>query len=167
MSYMIPHTVTYASAIKYAGDGSTVTFDLRTLASLVPAHLGNSFYFPITIPRNIVPPPESESDDEPEIPKDELRKINKALTDLSFDLDRVWNAVKKLQGSSSSSASSSDSDYASSNESERFIETLPSPPLLRRQTAIYVSSDEEKCVKDDIPLAPGKYKKKCKDHALV
>ena len=120
MSYMIPHTITYPTAIKYAGDGSTVTFDLLALASLIPSEKGNSFYFPITIPRNIEPQPESESDDEPE-----LRKINKALTDLSFDLDRVWNAVNKLQGSSSSSSSSSeassDSDYASSNESERFV----------------------------------------------
>ena len=130
MSYMTPHTITYSSAIKYADDGSTVTVDLLALASLIPSEKGSSFYFPITIPRNIVPQPEFESDDE-------LRKINKALTDLSFDLDRVWNVVKKLQGSSSSSSSSSsDSDYASSNESERFIETLPSPPPLRRQTAI-------------------------------
>jgi len=87
---MTPHTITYPIAIKYADDGSTVTLDLLALASLIPSEKGNSFYFPITIPRNIVPQPEFESDDE-------LRKINKALTDLSFDLDRVWNAVKNCK----------------------------------------------------------------------
>ena len=167
-SSTVKYTNVPAGTIKYSDDASTVTIDLRTLASLVPAHFGDIVSIPITIPRNILPEPEptpeeeSESDDEPEIPT-KYKKLDKILSNLSFDLEC---AVAKAYKASAivrdmidkESPSSSDSDYASSDESERF---LPPPPPLTRQKAIAISSDEEESVtvKDDLPLAPGRYKK--------
>ena len=159
--------ITCPNTVKYSEDGSTATIDLRTLASQIPPDHGDSFYFPITIPRNILSEPESEeSDDEPEISKIGLKKLDKTLAGLTFDLDRVvrkayrvWDVVKQMRECSSSSSSSS--DYASSDENEKFVNSLPSPPPLTRQVAIAISSDEEESVtvKDDFPLAPGRYKK--------
>ena len=158
--------ITCPNTVKYSEDGSTATIDLRALASQIPPDHGDSFYFPITIRRNIEPEPkseeESESDDEPEISESGLKKLDKTLASLTFDLDRVvrkayrvWDVVKQMRECSSSSSSSS--DYASSDESERF---LPPPPSLTRQVAIAISSDEEESMTvDDLPLAPGRYKK--------
>ena len=159
-------TISCPNTLKYSDDASTVTIDLRALASLIPPERGDTFYFPITIPRNILPEPEptpeSESDDEPEIPA-KYKKLDKILSNLSFDLEC---AVAKAYKASAivrnlieqESPSSSDSDYASSDENERF---LPPPPPLTRQKAIAISSDEEESVtvKDDLPLIPGRYKK--------
>ena len=161
--------ITCPNTVKYSDNGATATIDLRTLASLIPADRGDTFYFPITIPRHTVPEPESESesdDDEPEIPKAELKTLYATLADLSFDLDclatkvkKVWNQVEEILDADSSSCSSCDSDYASSDENEKFISPVPSPPPLVRQMAIAISSDEEQELKDDLPLAPGRYKK--------
>ena len=164
----VKYTNVPAGTIKYSDDASTVTIDLRTLASLVPADLGNIVSIPITIPRNILPEPEpkseeeSESDDEPEIPT-KYKKLNRILSNLSFDLERTVSQAYKASAIvrnliEQESPSSSDSDYASSDESERF---LPPPPPLTRQKAIAISSDEEESVTvaDDLPLAPGRYKK--------
>ena len=168
-SYTNPPTyrmITCPNTVKYSDDGSTATIDLRALASQIPPDHGDSFYFPITIPRNIVPEPtpeeESESDDEPEIPV-KYKKLDKILSNLSFDLECAMSRAYKASAIvrnliDQESPSSSDSDYASSDESERF---LPPPPPLTRQKAIAISSDEEESVtvKDDLPLAPGRYKK--------
>ena len=172
-SYTNPPTyrmITCPNTVKYSEDGSTATIDLRALASQIPPDHGDSFYFPITIPRNILSEPESEeeseSDDEPEISKIGLKKLDKTLAGLTFDLDRVvrkayrvLDFVKQMRECSSSSSSSS--DYASSDENEKFVNSLPSPPPLTRQVAIAISSDEEESVTvaDDLPLAPGRYKK--------
>lgn len=160
-------TISCPNTLKYSDDASTVTIDLIALASLIPPERGDTFYFPITIPRNILPEPEptpeeeSESDDEPEIPT-KYKKLDRILSNLSFDLERTVSLAYKasaiVRNLIDQEDSSSDSDYASSDESERF---LPSPPPLTRQKAIAISSDEEESVtvKDDFPLAPGRYKK--------
>ena len=159
-------TISCPNTLKYSDDASTVTIDLRALASLIPPEKGDIFYFPITIRRNILPEPkseeESESDDEPEIPA-KFKKLDKILSNLSFDLECAVSKAYKASAIvrnliEQESPSSSDSDYASSDESERF---LPPPPPLTRQKAIAISSDEEESVtvKDDLPLAPGRYKK--------
>ena len=161
-------TISCPNTLKYSDDASTVTIDLRALASQIPPERGDTFYFPITIPRNILPEPEptpeeeSESDDEPEIPT-KYKKLDRILSNLSFDLERTVSKAYKASAIvrnliEQESPSSSDSDYASSDESERF---LPPPPPLTRQKAIAISSDEEESVtvKDDLPLAPGRYKK--------
>jgi len=170
-------TISCPNTLKYSDDASTVTIDLRALASLIPPERGDTFYFPITIPRNILPEPtpeeESESDDEPENPI-KYKKLNKILSNLSFDLEcavsRAYKASTIVRDMIDQESSSSDSDYASSDENEKFISSLPPPPPLTRQKAIAISSDEdaeESMAVDDLPLAPGRYKKKCKDHALV
>ena len=163
----VKYTNVPAGTIKYSDDASTVTIDLRTLASLVPAHFGDIVSIPITIPRNILQEPEpkseeeSESDDEPEIPT-KFKKLDRILSNLSFDLERTVSQAYKasaiVRNLIDQEGSSSDSDYASSDENERF---LPPPPPLTRQKAIAISSDEEESVtvKDDLPLAPGRYKK--------
>ena len=160
-------TISCPNTLKYSDDASTVTIDLRALASLIPPERGDTFYFPITIPRNILTEPEpkseeeSESDDEPEIPT-KYKKLDKILSNLSFDLEcavsKAYKASTIVRNLIDQEGSSSDSDYASSDESERF---LPPPPPLTRQKAIAISSDEEESVtvKDDLPLAPGRYKK--------
>jgi len=116
-------TISCPNTLKYSDDASTVTIDLIALASLIPPDRGDTFYFPITIPRNILTEPEpkseeeSESDDEPEIPT-KYKKLDKILTNLSFDLEcavsRAYKASTIVRNLiDQESPSSSDSDYAS------------------------------------------------------
>ena len=114
-SSTVKYTEVPAGTIKYSDDASTVTIDLRTLASLVPAHLGNIVSIPITIPRNILPEPEptpeeeSESDDEPEIPT----KYKK--------LDRILSSFLYLAGISGSSSDSDSSSGVGSGSGRIFL----------------------------------------------